>query len=103
MKARDLIAYLRAHDIPGLMNGDECRLLADLAEEGLASLRELVESECVHGHDGWWDTSSIYDGIGDTVALGQNALLNIAVPILDRAGAIERKEGEPHLVRFIEP
>lgn len=88
-RAGALIAYLRIDLIPKHLTVEESALLADLAEEGLASLRAMVECGGVCVGE-WYDVRNMIEGVG-------------AVSILDRAGAIERKPGEPHLVRFVEP
>ena len=89
-------------------------LLADAVEEADGSFRDLIESECpfveaegavVEG-DGWWDTRQIIDGVGGSFMpdpAGKCGFsIGVALSYLDRRGLIERKEGEPHMVRFVE-
>ncbi len=118
MNARAVIAQLRERMSKGagmLFEPEQIAMLADLAEEGLSSLRSLVESECVFVREGpqfnnfrqgWWDTSALIDGLGGEITLlaeaRERATIDAAVALLDRAGEIERKPGEPHMVRFIE-
>ncbi|MBL0142616.1 MAG: hypothetical protein IPP91_11085 [Betaproteobacteria bacterium] len=97
--ARELIAMMR-NGGGVTLSPSSCALLADLAEEGLGSLRALVDSECLWEGDGWWDTSETIDGTGGTVP--NDDYFTGCIALLDRAGEIERKEGEPHMIRFVE-
>ena len=97
MSARDIIYSFRG----------ERELIADLAERGLASLRETIESACpftVGGRlaDGWWNTARPVNGYGEPVEISDedDAILSSAIALLERAGEIERKPGEPHMIRF---
>lgn len=109
----DLIRKLRGPDYinPEI---DEMRLFADAIEEADGSFRDLIESEClwietpgaeVEG-DGWWSTLHILDGIGGSFEIAPehnfNHTINRALSYLDRRGLLIRKEGEPHMVRFVE-
>lgn len=107
MTIRAVIPYLRQW--PGA-DGD---LLADLALEGLDSLRGFVESECLSVPDpddesapDWWDTR--YAALCETVAdakrggVPSGSATQRAVRLLDRAGEIERHPKHPHLVRLRE-
>ena len=89
---------------------DEMTLLADAVEEADGSFRDLIESEClwcenegatVEG-DGWWDTHVSHDGAGGEVQMKPTGLLAQALSYLDRRGLLIRKEGEPHMVRFVD-
>ncbi len=108
-EADELLALLRSGADVTIIPADAA-LLDRLAVEGMASFRSLIETECpwdgpedgANAQAGWWDTSCIYDGIGDTDELGANALLSLAVGTLSCLGLIERKPDAPHLVRFVE-
>jgi len=113
MNAREVIAYMRLECHPCGMKRvapEEALLLADLAEEGLAGLRELIESECLWigendaaDANGWWDTRYMIDVEGDPFPLtGDMTIITRALSLLSRAGEIERKEGAEHMVRFVE-
>ena len=85
----------------------ELELIVELAEWGLASLRETIESACpftVRGRlaDGWWNTAIPVDSNGEPVEISDedDAILSAAISLLERAGEIERRPGEPHMVRF---
>lgn len=108
----DLLNALRGPDYIN-PERDEMTLLADAIEEADGSYRALIESEClwietpgatVEG-DGWWSTLHILDGIGGSFEIAPehnfNHTINRALSYLDRRGLIERKEGEPHMVRFV--
>lgn len=101
MNAREIITMLRVGgfipvaEAPNLqtLRPRDAALLADLAAEGLESLRELVESEGLQDGE-WWNVSHEWIGGANEEATKD------AIALLDRAGEIERKPGEPHLVRF---
>ena len=101
--SREIIALLRENRAPVALLREELALLADFAEEGLASMHDVIVSECPRDGE-WFDTTCILDGTGDSVELdeGLNVLVTKAASLLDRSGAIERKPGEPHMVRFVE-
>ena len=70
--------------------------LADAVE--IADDAALATVECYSFHDGrsgLWDT-----GTARSTLTRQR--LDRAISYLDRRGLIERKEGEPHMVRFVE-
>ena len=94
MKGRALIDTLRETRGPVSLLREEFALLADAVEEADDSTRTTVESCCPRADD-WWDTSAAYPG--DT-----QQIVEWSLSYLDRRGLIERKEGEPHLVRFVE-
>ena len=112
MKGRGIVAMLRESKAPVALLREDFALLADLAEEGLSSLRSLIESECaweclpggVFARDGWWNTEWLVDDAGDLYKLAdeERATITRAITILDAAGEIVRKEGSPNMVRFVE-
>ena len=94
LTARQLIAMLR-DDFVRHIPTQSVDLLADLAEEGLASLRALIECECGSGSwaPDWWNTLDCENAdIAEDV--------QSAVALLDRAGEIERHPERPELIRF---
>lgn len=110
---RELLSCMRNCNSRPLTS-EEQHLVGRLAFEGLASLREIIESECrwidnpgaeVEG-DGWWDTKTSFlcETVEEAELGGKPALpfVAVAVTLLERAGEIIRKEDEPHLVRFVE-
>lgn len=100
MNGRALIDWLRDHryetgDAPAGALRD---LLADAVELADTSCKSDIETGCVWlGQDvgRWYDTRQ-------DLAEDQE-YIDRAIYYLDRRGLIERKEGEPHLVRFVEP
>ena len=109
MKGRALVDSLR--NPQGLKSDfgcpELCDLLADAVEETDVTSRSLIESEChrfpegvyfagqpTSGRAWWFDT--------DDVEPYAKPHINRALSYLDRRGLIERKAGEPHLVRFVE-
>lgn len=95
MKGRALIKALRGALHRPLTIADR-ELLADAVEEADASYRAFIESECraVGDYYDARETAEFADLTGGT--------LDRAISYLDRRGLIERKAGEPHLVRFVE-
>ena len=90
----------RLHDPVRYINPEreEMRLLADAVEIADEACRETVERRSWRV-DGvfpcWWDT-------GDPRSKKTRDELDRALSYLSRRGLIERKPGEPHLVRFVE-
>lgn len=95
--------------------GEIFNLLADAVEEADGSFRDLLQSECVMASSDatvagdvltisrpWWDTGRILDGCGGEIAIPCRGTLTRAISYLERRGLIERKDGEPHMVRFVE-
>lgn len=121
MKGRAFIESLRGHVLGWPLSREQQDLLADAVEEADESFRDLIESECLfspgpgfsrHYSGGWWDTHFTVwrreNGMGgDALVEGPidaatDAQICRAISYLDRRGLIERKEGEPHMVRFVE-
>lgn len=111
MRGKDFIDRLRGS---AYVNCElhEQRLLADAVEEADGSFREIIESECVCVPDGdgvnveeeWWDTSLMESGIGNVIEMppAYAPTVRKALDYLDRRGLIRRKDGAPHLVRFVD-
>lgn len=111
MKGQAFIDRLRgsAYVNPEL---NEQRLLADAVEEADGSFRDIIESECVCIQEGdganveeeWWNTSLMESGLGNVIEMppAYAPTVRKALDYLDRRGLIERKEGAPHLVRFVD-
>jgi len=107
----NLLAALRG---PAYINPerDEMTLLADAVEEADGSFRDLIESECVLVQEGdgdnveqeWWDTTLMESGIGNHIEMppAYSPSVQRALSYLDRRGLLIRKEGEPHMVRFVD-
>jgi len=96
MRGRAFIDRLRRMAETARLSGEvaiseEYALEADAVEEADGSFRSLIESECILD-GGWWETRT--DDDEPTIAR--------ALSYLDRRGLIERKPGEPHLIRFVE-
>lgn len=91
MKGRAFIDSLR--DPLGLKSDfgcpETCDLLADAVEIADANSRLILQREC-KTRDGWMVVPPMIGWLGD------------AAHYLDRRGLIERKSGEPHLIRFVE-
>lgn len=95
MKGRAFIDRLRKEwPSSDILSREARALLADAVEIADEAARELIESESIDCGD-WWDTHS--EGFSEDDGAAQRA-----ISYLDRRGLIERKEGEPHLVRFRE-
>lgn len=93
MKGRAFIERLRARGEQLVATRAEQALLADAVEEADESTRTTIESYCPSS-EGWWDTSA-----AEPSEVGE--IVDWSLSYLDRRGLIERKEGEPHLVRFV--
>ena len=111
MKGRAFIDSLRGHILGWPLSREQQDLLADAVEEADGGFRDLIESECVFVEsegavvegDGWWDTGRILDGTGGSFEVDvHGCTIGKALSYLERRGLIERKEGEAHLVRFVE-
>ena len=105
MKGRAYIAWLRSFSpemlfYQRLLCRHEALLLADAAEIADEAAADLIERESLRAGD-WWDTRYAINGLGDYNEVDECDPINKALSYLDRRGLIERKEGEPHLVRFV--
>lgn len=102
IRARAIIAMLRENGAPVAMLREDMELLADLAQEGIDSLRNIVETVCVHFDRGWMDSKSVHDGIGGEVSVNEAPWVGEAIDTLALAGEIERDPENPRRVRFVE-
>lgn len=97
MIGRDFIDSLRGHVLGWPLSREQQDLLADAVEEADRSYRELIKFESWPMYDGWLDVRIV----GTASDLGARIqAMNGALSYLERRGLIERKDGEPHLVRF---
>lgn len=107
MKGRALIDYLRNPLCETAANCGYLILLADAVEIADDACRTTIETECsrwpdgiyfagqpTHLHTWWFDTAEVEPYVKPHIAR--------ALSYLGRRDLIERKEGEPHLVRFVE-
>lgn len=101
MKGRALIDTLRETRGPVSLLREEFSLLADAVEIADEAEMSLIECGCqqveVDGRT-WYDTRYYADAM---LAEDQEFVAR-ALSYLDRRGLIERKEGEAHLVKFME-
>lgn len=89
MNAREIIAkvieaaghFKPTARIMGILTIGEAKLLADLADEGIESLRALVESEGLQDGE-WWNVSHEWIGGANEKAT------QFAIKMLDRAGEV---------------
>lgn len=106
MKGRAFIDLLRASVTNAIVDRDEANLLADAVEIADEECRNLIDCECLPVTKGlselWMDTSSAINGFGGDSTTYLRDEIARALSYLDRRGLIERKEGELHLVRFVE-
>lgn len=86
MKGRALIDMLREARGPVSLLREEFALLADAVAIADEAATELIKEFSMDDY-GWWDASQC----------------RTEAAYLERRGLIERAEGEPHMVRFIEP
>jgi hypothetical protein len=67
-------------------------MLADALDEADDSFRSQIELECREIH-GWYNINTAEIGVVN---------ISKALAYLEKRGLIERKAGEPHLVRFVD-
>lgn len=95
MKGQAFIERLRARGEQLIPTRDEQRLLADAVDLADEASREVILLEPFNRWENgamWYDTARVMPTAKGHVAR--------ALSYLDRRGLIERKEGEPHMVRF---
>jgi hypothetical protein len=97
MKGRAFIDRLRKEWASGDSISREARiLLADAVEIADEACRELIRSEFMQAA-GYYVCNIAYE-----YPEGNDDELRHALAYLGRRGLIVRKEGEPHMVRFVE-
>lgn len=99
MKGQAFIDFLREPFDPDSRHpsDEEGILLADAVELADESCKSDIECGCAwlgQDADRWYDTRQALAEDQDHIGR--------AIHYLDRRGLIERKAGEPHLVRFVE-